>query len=250
MGVAIPLSEAESDSAGKGWIPMSKPSHRSHFWNRVFFHVMAIAGGYAFVFTLAEPWQAGSIPEALATKGGDPIVLPLGPAAFADLYRIPYAGMSATQFDTVCVDLEGKDLGVLRATFDGYAGEISREEPQFGRWYARYLKSEAEYAAHCLRPAFPVSYISAETGALHRASSYVQCRAETMDGLATEYVNYLKAGGVPITLPATVKPTGCGGTDTRFAGRIQSVHGALIDAYRAIGLDYPETRPVRVVSTQ
>ncbi len=57
-------------------------------------------------------------------------------------------------------------------------------------------------------------------------------------------------GRAPVTLAATYKPTGCAGSDSRFAGRIQSVHGALIDAYRAIGLDYPETKPMRVVSTR
>ncbi len=148
---------------------------------RNLFLVMAALGVYTFVDTLVEPWRSGPLPAELRNADAEPVVLPIGPATFAELYRIPYGGMSSLEFDTVCVDMTGKNPDRLRMVFDEYAAEIGRREPAYGIWYARFLRSEAEYSAHCLSPVFPVSYVSAESGESHRVRSFVQCRAETMD---------------------------------------------------------------------
>lgn len=151
---------------------------------------------------------------------------------FVVINKIPYSIVSTsnTQLDTLCVNLTGRDPVALQAKMDATAQNIGGD---FEFWYNEYKKNDQDYVSNCLGP-FPKSFTSVRTGDSHTVNNNAECRAVTSNLVSTEYVEYLEDGGVPVTIPAKIKTSGCAGGVAPFIDRIQSVDGSMLSDYLSI----------------
>ncbi len=162
----------------------------------------------------------------------------LGVIDFAEKYSIPYRGMSASQLDTLCVNLAGISPSDIQTQMSDHAAFIGSVSPEIFSWYEEYRLNDMDYVQNCLG-AFPQTFTSARTGQTHTVYNHTQCRQVTSDAVSTLYVQYLQSGGQPAVIAAKVKTSGCAGSAAPFNGRLQSVHGSMIDDYRGMGGVYP-----------
>jgi len=161
------------------------------------------------------------------------------PKLFSEKNQIPYRNNSSNQLDTLCVDLSGKNISLLKSELDDHAETIGQSRPEVLFWYEQFLKNDYDYSQWCATSGFPKTFISTRTNVSHTVSNLSQCKGATSNLVSSEYVQYIKNGGAPILISAKIKTTGCSGAPNPFKGRIQSVHGAMIDDYRSIPQSYP-----------
>jgi len=162
----------------------------------------------------------------------------LGVIDFAEKYSIPYRGMSASQLDTLCVNLTGLNIPDVQTQMDDHAAFIGSVSPEIFNWYEEYRLNDQDFSGHCLG-AFPQTFTSVRTGQTHTVNNYTECRQVTSDLVSAQYIQYLQNGGQPALIAAKVKASGCMGSAVPFNARLQSVHGSMIDDYRGMGGVYP-----------